>query len=129
MIADSDVNDELQSIDNDKELGVENLLEDNAKLMKVSPKNLLVSYENVACKRPTWNGKILYDINYSGRARNFKKNVSKIWMHGGYEENEDSTINTDFFRCGECGWKAKFNAGSTSSIRKHLANTHMIDCN
>merc|ERR1712098_452713 len=104
----------------------EDLIE-NAFQRKSKPKPALVSYTNVAGKRPTWNGKILYDTNYSGKAKAFRKHVSIIWMYGGYEENEDSTINTDYIRCGECGWRGRIHGGSTTSLMRHLATVHMIE--
>ena len=106
---------------------LEELVEDKDYEIKTQPKSP-DSYDAIPCKRPTWDGKILYDPSSTGKgARKKRSYVSKVWMYGGLEENEDSTINKEYIRCGECGWKTKYFAGSTSNFLRHLMSIHMID--
>ena len=74
-------------------------------------------------ERPTWNGKILHNPKRS------RRNNSKVWMYGGLEEYEDSTINSESIRCGLCGWTSKFIHGSTTGLKRHLKSVHMIETN
>ena len=106
---------------------LEELVEDKNYEIKTQPKSP-DSYDAISGKRPTWDGKILYDPSSTGKgARKKRSYVSKVWMYGGLEENEDSTINKEYIRCGECGWKTKYFAGSTSNFLRHLMSIHMID--
>ena len=106
---------------------LEELVEDKDYEIKTQPKSP-DSYDAISGKRPTWDGKILYDPSSTGKgARKKRSYVSKVWMYGGLEENEDSTINKEYIRCGECGWKTKYFAGSTSNFLRHLMSIHMIE--
>ena len=96
--------------------------QDNDNQIKTSPKTKLFLYD--PNKRPTWNGQVLYGAS---NLNNSKKYVSRIWKYGGFEQNADSTINREFMRCGECGWKCKYAGGSTSNFIRHLMNFHMIE--
>ena len=96
--------------------------QNNDNQIKTSPKTKLFLYD--PNKRPTWNGQVLYGAS---NLNNSKKYVSRIWKYGGFEQNADSTINREFMRCGECGWKCKYAGGSTSNFIRHLMNFHMIE--